>query len=151
MEEIHIPNSLEDIIIKGKQQEAYEKLELAQMVFYAIALLSLLSAVVAFYWAWESTAQNMLAYFIKRSLHLLGTFAGVTAVIFFVFGLFFPIRPRVILVLAFLFLMLRMWFVWQLNNYVFKVDFGWVLNVFFLCGLIYASIAYFNFKRKLPT
>ncbi|MCV6628647.1 MAG: hypothetical protein OIF50_02185 [Flavobacteriaceae bacterium] len=149
MDHWNYTNDLEGILLQARNREAAEKLQLAQMVLFAIGLLSLLSAIFAFYWAWESEGNNLLAEFIKRRLHLMGTFAGVVSVVFFLLGAFFPKRPRIVLVLAFSLILLRMWYVLHQNEYILQIDVGWVLNIFFLFGLAYAAFAYYEFRKLL--
>jgi hypothetical protein len=149
MEEISPNKVAEEILVKGKIQEAKGKLKIAQIIFFIIAGVNLITGIGIYLYARGFSKADAFQEIMRTSLTYVAIFSITIGLIYITFGVLLKKYPKQIIIAGIAIIILKIAYGLYRSNFKPEIGLELILEIIFLFGLLMSLYFYNQYKKLL--
>jgi CBS domain containing-hemolysin-like protein len=148
MEETSTNKVAEEILAKGKVQEAKGKIKIAQIIFFIIAGINLMTGIGIYLYARGFSKEEPFQEMMRTSLTYVAIFSIIIGLIYLTFGVLLKKYPKQIIIAGIAIIILKIAYGLYRSNFKPEIGLEFILEIIFLLGLL-MSLHFYNQYKKL--
>ncbi|ALM06420.1 hypothetical protein SB49_00275 [Sediminicola sp. YIK13] len=140
----------QEILRKGKIEDAQAKIKIAQIIFFIISTINLMTGVGLYLYAKEFSKEDPFQEMMRSSIIYVAIFSIIIGLIYIGFGLLLKKYPKQIIIAGITIILLKISYSLYSSNFKLEIGLEFILEIIFLAGLL-LSFHFYNQYKKLSS